>query len=246
MKIIKGDQVAWLHIHEFGLIHAGPTSGKTTLIANFDDYWLLDPDTWIWGPILSSRDNDILKGLPKAPWYETGVKRLQWNAIGHGAKLAVALVAKAVNATIVTNQFYRTWLEEAKKSLGLSSPDVLLPWGQSVTVFRSPEEMMEISKERAKRRGKKTGKGNDITMYRSWYQSWKKHHNEYDVAVELEPGEYLTDVFGLNAIVTDPTEVDNISYKKMAAALAEFLEITKKFNNPDPQGPNREGGNHED
>lgn len=218
MKIIKGKARP---IDEYDLVHGGPTTGKSVVIANWSKTWLIDPDVIIWGPMLTKADNAILKKLEVAPWYAHGDQRAQWRAVENGAKIVAMMLAETLGATIVTNGFYHGLI----KDLSLLWRTEIPSFRNSITVFRQPESMLKMAKERSEAKGSKfTG---SLSVFESWYDGWSKYHSSYQDVVILEDGEFLADCLGITPTEIDPLKVEAINYSVHAQAFREFFKMVK-------------------
>jgi len=217
-KIVKG-QSASFALKDFAFVHAGPTSGKSTLIANSDPkVRFVDPDNFLFGPILTREIEARLMELGVSPWAAKGDLRLQWQALENAAVLVVQMLAAKLDLHVVTN--LTRYLQYRPFPL-ISDMKVMNLHGKSMTVFRTPEEMYKIATVRSKRL-KQTGFVG-LSTFKDWYGAWKRHVDAYDVAVVLEPGMFLSDLFGVEAKVVDPQQVKSLTERRAWNIMTDFL-----------------------
>lgn len=194
-----------LKINDFRLIHSMPTCGKSTLAAiyNTENFSVLDTDTLCWGWALSKEDSEFLEsdkvvteqGLP---WHSKGALGKTFNIVRNSQLMyANLLMVKYPDLRTVT-------------SLAPTSPKFLKT--SSLSVAREPQDMYDLAKKRAEAKGKPFKAS--LEVYKSWFESWEKHRAKWKTSIILEPGQYLTDVFDLDAKIVDPKQVDAINYGK--------------------------------
>lgn len=193
-----------LDIDDFGLIHGGPTSGKSTLLANYLQAGglAIDPDQLIFGYFMSDDDKKLVEETQGKVWYESGPKRTLWNCLCRAGLAYASILLEEHNYTIITN-------------LGADS----LKQVDSVTFFRQPEELANILASRQKERGSTESKIDHFQVAKGWYDSWLKWNSKYSEVIELKEGEYMSDYFNVKITETSVSSVDKIVYERTYDAL---------------------------
>lgn len=203
MKTVKLDSV--------GYLHAGPTCGKSTLVANAlkQGIIVIDNDPIIFGFLMTNQMQSKLSSSPKgSPWYAKGDDRDQWRIVERASGILVQILAEQLNATIITNNL----------SGDVRPKDV---FNNTYSFFREPSSMAAMLEARAIAKGK-SEKKDYAKIAKGWFDGWSSHHADYDHVITLKEDEYLCDFFGVKPDVLDPKEVEAIIYQFMYSKMEEL------------------------
>lgn len=202
------------------IVHAGPTTGKSTLLvrANQSNVVGLDSDRMLECLTDSkSSDSNKVGGV----WW--------WTKKAHAEEKLAKSVTRAFRKANILQHMHVLSLTEggfilSNIAIGPSVDGVAVP--KCVSFFVEPEEMVERSIARDKKKAVPKGHGFQLSLVRKWFDSWKAQPaSAFTKRFVLGPGEYLSDVldvkcepFTLKAGVDAPFINELLEYQKLSDA----------------------------
>lgn len=180
---------------DVGYIHAGPTSGKSTLVAAAlkQGINVIDTDVITYGWFMTSEMRKLISEAGQEPWKAKGQLNLIWDVVRRGTLAMADMIAEQDDATIITNLY--------------SDADISDLYTNSFTFFREPEDLVQVFNSRREEKGK-TGSSMDVKVAESWFAGWSAHKMNYSKAVTLKVDEYLADFFDIEVSTVDAKSVD--------------------------------------